>query len=338
MNNYTPYTPIFFDPTKAFTNFTPDIAGAFKEGFEYGRKNELITGQQLIDIGQAHGIALTDLQKDFCEGGRLAVKGATQVVFNVCKRLIDGTVKDHYFGEIFISLDGHHLDNISLDMNWLDALGNPLDLSQHGNAAIMTLHDEKNCVFKATAFGPNGPYEVGHYKSVHDPADVLDYWYHLQTTGQGPIWAFVPHCIIGTDGVNLHPLLVETLAFIKGARDITPVIIQKGHLANTDWFGPLAPCRPDAKLPNNGVQVEVLEAFKKLKTIEFAGIAEDFCEYNMRKQAIDLCGSNELITRYRFLSDGTAPIVPNAPHVQALYQRAREKNVKFINHDSPFSE
>jgi hypothetical protein len=74
----------------------------------------------------------------------------------------------------------------------------------------------------------------------------------------------------------------------------------------------------------------------KFKTIEFAGVAEDFCEYFMLVQAIDNAPTPEFVTRYYHLKNCTAPIVPNSPRVAELYNRARALGVKFIDHDSPF--
>lgn len=330
------HAPSFFDPAKAYQYYSPDISAAFHEGIEYGRSKKLKPAEALLSSGKAHAFVWTDLQRDFRDHGRLPVKGTDDVVLRTCLRLLNGIVEDYYGGIIF-SLDGHGSFHVSFEVNYRDEHGHSLNLSDHGGAAMLTLVDEEKAKFKATAFGPNGPYEVGYYMPHFNPMDVVAYWKHLQATGQGDIWVFVPHCIIGTDGTNLHPLLEESLAFACGARSIQPTIIHKGHLSNTDWFGPLEPCRPDRNYSHKEVQEKVINEMKRYATVEFAGVAEDFCEYAMRCQTMNCLEGTEYLSRLRFISDCTAPIIPNAPHVLSLYEKARKVGIEFITHDTPFA-
>ncbi len=331
------YTPLFFDPIKAGLWYNPDIGAAMQEGIKYGVDQLLKPADTLIERNIAHAMMMTDLQSDFRDKGRLPVKGTDAVILRTCERLINGVVDDFYAGIIF-SLDGHPPFHISFDYYWRDEKGNPLDLSKHGKAAILTLEDEAKGVFKAQAFNVNGPYTVGYFQPRFDPQDAVAYWKHLQATKQGPIWVFVAHCVIGTNGVNLHPLLAETIAFACGARSIQPTIIHKGHLANTDWFGPLEPCRRDASLPHGGFQNKVIDEIKRFSTVEFTGVAEDFCDFSMKKQMMECLEGTSFIGKLRFITDGTAPIIPNAQHVLELNAKAKEAGVKFIQHDTPFAE
>jgi nicotinamidase-related amidase len=329
------YTPQFFDPAKADQDYKPDIATAFQEGIDYGRANNLKSAQRILQSGIAHAMMMTDLQGDFRDRGRLPVAGTDAVVLRTCVRLLNGIVIDH-FGGIIFSLDGHPGNHISFDHYWRDKDGKALDLSKHGKAAVLTLVDEAKCVFKATAFNADGPYEVGLYQPHFDTRDAVAYWKHLQATGQGDIWVFVPHCVLGTDGTNLHPLLVETISFASGARSMQPTIIHKGHLSNTDWFGPLEPCRPDTTHAQGGFQKEVIDIMKRFRTVEFVGVAEDFCDYNMKRQTMEKLTGTEYLGKLRFVADGTVPIIPNAAHVQKLNAEALKAGVQFINHDTPF--
>ncbi|HEU5114975.1 MAG TPA: hypothetical protein VFT82_04395 [Candidatus Paceibacterota bacterium] len=326
------YIPNFFAAAKAFAHYSPDIARAYSEGVQYGLANNLATGDELIKRGVARLIALTDLEEDFRDDGRLPVKGTDQVVLRVCERIINGVVED-YYGGIMYSLDGHPFDHISFDCNWRDGAGDPLNLEQYGKAAILTLEDPVLGTFKAQAFSENGPYDIGTYRHAFDPMGTVAYWNHLQATGQGPIWVFVPHCVIGTDGANLHPLLAETIAFACGVRRIRPRIIRKGHLANTDWFGPLEPCKPSD--PEGLLNMGAVAEMTMYAAVEFGGVAEDFCEYNMRAKSLELLAGLGMAGKMRFLRDCTAPIVPNAAHVAALYDRARAAGIQFIDHDAP---
>lgn len=330
------HTPAFFSPEKARLWYKPDLGAALREGIEFGLKNKLKSAALLLKDGIARALMATDLQADFRDGGRLPVKGTDDVVLRVCTRLINGTVEDYYGGVIF-SLDGHAPYHISFDYYWRDKDGNPLDLSKHGGAGILTLEDEAKGVFKAQAFNADGPYVVGYYQARFDVKDSVEYWNYLQATKQGPIWVFVSHCVIGTDGVDLHPLLAETIAFMCGARSLQPTIIHKGHLSNTDWFGPLEPCRPDPNHAQGGFQKEVIDVMKRFKATEFVGVAEDFCDHNMKRQTLEKLEGTEYIGKLCFVTDGTAPIIPNAQHVLDLNAKARKAGVRFIQCDTAFA-
>ena len=334
------YSPKFFDPEKASRWYAPDIAGAMREGIELALTYDLLPARELIKRKMGHLLAMTDLQSDFRDKGRLPVKGTDAAVLRTCTRLMRGTVNDHFAG-LLPSLDEHFMSHISFDCNWcyVGGGGERLNLSDHGKAAILTLKDEEKRVFEAHAFDANGkPYSLGCVVSIGDMKDSVLYWKHLQATGQGPIWVFVPHCVIGTDGVNLHPFLAECIAFFYGARQADPIIINKGHLSDTDWFGPLEPCRPDSERAPGMSQSWAIKLMFEFKTVEFAGVAEDFCDYYMKRQMLDRVGGEGVGMggRLTFLEDCTAPIIPGAAHVLELKARAKKLGVKFINHDASF--
>lgn len=331
------HTPKFWNPANAYRHYKPNLAGAYMEGVEFALKNKLATAQALMKAGINNLLMMTDLQEDFRDDGRLAVKGTDTVVLRICVRLLNGIFADHYTGLIF-SLDGHSLQHISYSVRWRSHDGKPFDLTTR-KAAILELVDRKKAIFKATCFSPadGSPIDAGFVQSKFDSADTVAYWDYLQATGQGPIWVFDIHCALGGEGMALHPLLQECIAFASGARSIMAGTINKGHIANTDWFGPLLPCRPDASHPQGGLQKDVLDSFRLAQTVDFGGVAEDFCEFNMERQTLEHLAGTDVIGKLRFMEDGTAPIVPGAQHVIDHRIRAKAAGVTFINHDAPFT-
>lgn len=326
------YTPEFWDPKKAYGYYSPDIEGAFLEGFAYRQRNKLKTVAELTAAGVSNAIMLTDLQGDFRPGGRLPVAGTDTVVLRTCARFLNGTVTDYYTLAV-ASQDGHPPLHISYASRWLRADGTPFDLREF-KAAVLDLIDERRGIFQATCFGPNGPIDMGPIQSMFNIKQTVTYWYHLQKTGQGPIWVFANHCKLGTDGTNLHPLLAEVLAFAEGARMMEAVPVFKGHIRDTDWFGPLEPCMPDSSHPQGGFQKGIVDLFAKVTgRVEFFGVAEDFCEHNMERQVMKHFEGTRFFEQMAFAVDGTAAIVPNAPHVLELRKEARRKGVTFFSSD-----
>lgn len=338
------YTPKFFLPDKAYDDFEQDISAAYCEGVEFGREHKLETAQRLMKSGIKHSIMLTDLQGGKRKSGfrdhsrSLPVNGTDDVVLRACIRLINGTVNP-FFTTILYSQDGHPINHISFDTYWRDANGKPLDIREI-KAARLTLVDEKKCVFKAYGYGKDGkPFDIGFYRPQFDPYDAVDYWKHLQTTDQGDIWVFVVHCVLGTEDADLHPFLAETIAFCAGARSIHPKPIFKGHLSNVDWFGPLRPCREIPDHPQGGFQKNIIDDyFIQSDSSEFWGVAEDFCDFYMKKEVVVSLAGTEHAKKIRFVTDGTAPIIAHAPHVLEQNKLALAAGVKFIRHDTPFEE
>ena len=339
------FTPDFWDPRKAYAWYSPDIEGAFIEGVEFRRRHNLRTADQLEKDGISNIAMLTDLQHDFRDAGRLPVRGTDNVVLRCCVRLLNGTIGTDYYTGYVYSQDGHVPFHVSYATRWRTQDGSPFDLRVH-KAAVLDLYDRAKGVFKATCFDPadGSPIDMGYIQSMLNIKDTVAYWDHLQgdpakpETQQGPVWVFANHCKLGTDGVNLHPLLAETLAFIEGARFVAPTPVSKGHIRDTDWFGPLEPCRPDPAHPQGGFQKAIVDLFARATgRVEFFGVAEDFCNFNMQKQSMRHFEGTPFFNQMAFAIDGTAAIVPNAPHVLALYDEARAKGVKFFTHDEPFA-
>lgn len=332
------YKPKFWNPEKAYADYSPDIEAATLEGHQFRLEHKLKTAQTLWEEGLRIAIMMTDLQHDFRKGGRLPVSGTDDVVLRVCARFLNGIVTDHYTLAVD-SQDGHPAHHISYATSWQTAGRKPFDLRVH-KAAVLELVDEKRGIFKATSFEPDGtPIDMGLVQRMFNQQQAVRYWYHLQATGQGPIWLFANHCRLGTDGTNLHPLVAEVLAFAEGARMLEPVPIFKGHIRDTDWFGPLEPCMPDPSHPQGQFQKPLVDAcFKPADRLDCTGVAEDFCEHNMRAQLMrHFRNDPDFLRKMAFMTDGTAPIVPNAPHVLALNAEAEAKGVRFFTHDEPLA-
>ncbi len=327
------YTPRFFDEKKAGMDYVPDLGAARREGMEFARNLATVTAERLQTRGAGTLAVLTDLLQDFRDRGRLPVKGADAVVFRVCLRLIYGVTEGDLAG-VIAAIDGHPFGHISFDSSWIGSNGKPIDLSNHGKAGLLTLDSKEKATFRLHVFNPDGTTRVlDTCVPAVDPQDAVLYYQYLRASGQGDIWVFVPHCIIGTDGTNFHPLLAETLAFCSGVRQFDPHIINKGYLRDTDWFGPLQACRPNSKTGEGMINNDAISLMKRFSAIEFMGVAEDFCELGMRRVALDTLDVRGYDGVIRFITDGTAPIVPEADHVTEFYELARNKGVKFITHD-----
>ncbi|TSC80756.1 MAG: hypothetical protein G01um101429_65 [Parcubacteria group bacterium Gr01-1014_29] len=342
------YTPKFWAPAKAYENYTPDIEGAKLEGAEYARKHGLEPAFRLLERPEGASMAfLTDLQQDFRDHGRLPVTGTDDVVLRCASRLINGFISGHYAG-LKRSKDGHPPVHVSFGTYFRTQTGELFDLRTR-KASILALEDDKKCIFKATCFDPSdgSPVDAGYIQPMYKPHECVAYNHYLESTGQAPQWAFAQHCELGTDGESFHPLIVEAVAFASGLRSFVPGLVSKGHIMEWDWYGPLCSCGGYSEDPNivpvithpqGGFQKDIVDGFKPFRSVEFFGVAEDFCDYWMKKQSRWYFRGTEFLKKMVFVEDGTAPIVPNAQHVKTQNAEARAEGVKFIKHDTPFAQ
>ena len=327
--------PSWWNPAKAYLDYRPDINGAFIEGVQQRHRLGLRTAAEIKTSGVSNMAMLVDLQHDFRDGGRLPVKGTDNVVLRTCARLLNGTAGTEYYTDIVHSQDGHTPWHISFAPRWQNPHGEPLDLSV-SKAAVLDLVEEKKGIFKASLPGPGGD-KLGYYQSEVDALATVKYWHHLQDTKQGQIWVFDMHCLLGSDGHPLHPLLLETLAYIQGLRCISPTPLAKGHIMNTDWFGPFEPCMPDDDHAQGKFQKTIVDQFAKVTgRVEFMGVAEDFCNYYAEKQVLQYFQGTPYFSKIAFVTDGTAAIIENQQHVLDLYKEAASLGVHFLTHDEPF--
>ncbi len=342
------HTPKFWDPKKAYMDYVPDIEGAKLEGHEYARKHGLESAYKLLQRPEGASMAfLTDLQQDFRDRGRLPVSGTDNVVLRCASRLINGFITGYYAG-LKRSKDGHPPVHISYGTYFRTQTGELFDLRTR-KAAILNLADDKKGIFSATCFNPNdgSPIDAGYVQPIFDPKGCVAYNQYLEKTGQGVQWAFAEHCQLGTDGESFHPFIVEIIAFVSGLRSFVPGIVSKGQIIDSDWFGPLCSCGsysedpsivPNITHPQAGFQKDIVDGFREYRSVEFFGVAEDFCDYWMKRQAMHYFSGTDFLKKMVFVEDGTAPIVPNAPHVLEQNAKARAAGVKFIMHDTPFAE
>lgn len=337
-------TPDFWDPEKAYQNYSPDLEGAKKEGAAL----KLESFRKLEGKGIKNAMMITDGQQDFRDNGRLAVMGMDNGVLKTCARIINGVYAGYYTGLIY-SLDQHHPFHISSGLYWYDKDENPMDLSGSYKAAqLYEILDRDMGIFKARVFESDGtPKDYSYFRSVNNDKiqnkdeetvlDTVDYFESLRDSGQGPIWVFAEHCKIGTDGMSLHPLIAETIEWACAARKIQPHVIWKGHIANTDWFGPFRPCRVDNSHPDGQLKKYVLDSMKHYNNIDFVGWAEDFCDYYAKNQVLKYMQDTEHIEKLVFVKDCTSPIVPDTEHVIKQNEEAEKKGVRFITHDEAFN-
>lgn len=98
---------------------------------------------------------------------------------------------------------------------------------------------------------------------------------HCSFVEQGGV--FPPHCVQGTEGVNVYPALQEALNKVE-----TPITyLTKGNLADKEEFSIF-------QNKENGAVLTKLINDNKYEGIDICGIASDYCVYETAKDLINI--------------------------------------------------
>jgi nicotinamidase/pyrazinamidase len=166
----------------------------------------------------AIGVLLVDPQKDFHEGGSLAVAGATADAQRVAKviRSRAGAISN-----IYVTLDSHHRTHIAHGISWVDKDGN-----HPSPFTLISAEDAANEVWKAA-----DPKRVGTFKK---------YAAALEKGGKFKVCIWPEHCLIGTDGHAVQNDVNEAIHFWTGATSGVVNYVMKGQNLDTEMYSAMA--------------------------------------------------------------------------------------------------
>lgn len=336
----------FEEPSLIYGGFYPaNLRLARERGRELKKLHGLRSASSIKKAGGGRLAILIDYEDDFGDMGRLPVKGTFADVERASKRLIRGLLEDEYT-DLIITLDCHPVQTVHDDGVWEDEHGNPPDTTL---PVMMQLRPEAD--WKHLPADKQYPFEGIHISGAPNKLYrprvmrkhlVEAYAPHLLATGQGPIWVFNSHCRAGTEGCALIPAIAEVVETICTARDIDPIYMWKGHLPQTDWFGPFEPCMPMPNHPQGGLQTQYLDKIREARATDVFGEAEDFCVKNGMKQVLKYyAGQPDVLRKIHFIGDCTSPIVADdvSKGITGNGEFRREmsdKGVKIISHDAAF--
>lgn len=304
----------YTDPNLIRTFYAPNLELAHAEGLKWRRRLTSAAKRERRNGGRL--LVGIDLQWDFSDAGRLAVPGTFDDLERLIDRIIRGVFEEEYYSDFIITHDNHPEHVIHGETWWEDENGNPPDVSV---PVHMELVDPKGrmpflCHYlTGAASKPFRPRLKREYT-------INEYAPHLKQTGQGDIWVFAPHCKFGSDGVMLIPAFQELLAVVAVALDLNITHMYKGHVPDTDWFGPFRPCMDRPGHSQAGLNTELLKRVAINLITEVAGEAADFCVRAGELQFGHFYGPGNaygqdpaVLNRVKFITNCTSPIIPDNP-------------------------
>lgn len=262
---------------------------------------------------------LIDPQVDFCEpGGALFVPGAEQDIARLA-----AMVRRHAesIAHIHVSLDTHHALDVGHPAFWQDPSGNP--------PAPFTRIGSEDVVSGRWVPTPHGARDR-----------MLAYTYALEAHGRYPLCIWPPHCLFGSPGHNIAPLLREALHAWETRRKRFVNYVFKGTNPWTEHYSALCADVPDPADPSTQPNVRLLEALVRAERVVVAGEAGSHCVANTVRDVARIpleSGPGLFPANFTLLRDAISP-VPGFEDLQSdFYREMQSAGVRFATTESLIS-
>ncbi len=238
-------------------------------------------------------LLIIDPQIDFCDlpGSALPVPGADADMKRVAK-LVDRI--GHKLDDIHVTLDSHRLIDIAHPAWWVNGKGeNPPPFTQISSSDI-----------EAGIWTPRNP---------SFRARSLAYTKELEAQKKFTLTIWPPHCLIGTAGHNVHPVLNDALQRWSEKQFAMVDYVTKGSNPWTEHYGALLAEVPDPSDPSTGLNTAFLQTIADADIVAVAGEASSHCVLNTVQQIADNIGADQ-VKKFHLLRDGMSP-VPAIPNI-----------------------
>ena len=231
-------------------------------------------------------LLVIDPQIDFCDPhGALSVAGAdgdmarlAQMVHRLAPRL----------DQIHVTLDSHHLVDIAHPLFWQDERGN--------SPAPFTIISAEDV-------------DTGRWKAAQPEARdrTAAYVQALARHGRYPLCIWPPHCLLGSRGHAVLPVLFEALLDWE-RRGAVVDYVQKGSNIYTEHYSAIQADVPDLSDPSTQVNTVLVESLKQADILAVAGEAGSHCVANTLRDLAAQLGDDRLVSKIVLLRDAVSPV------------------------------
>lgn len=230
-----------------------------------------------------------DNQYDFCNPkGALYVDGADQDSTRLAKALKKNL---KFFDRIVETKDAHRGIHIAHGIWWKDSAGN------HPSPLTMIQLDDIT--------GPNPKWQATNpwFQKWSE-----NYIQELTNKGNWPLMIWPEHCLIGSMGEMIEPVLFEQFRAWENANFATVDYVNKGSDPMTEHYSAFQsevfnPHNPEGTGPN----MDLVNNLKRAKTMFICGQALSHCVRATVTDIADYFG-DEFIKKFVFLEDASSPV------------------------------
>lgn len=232
-----------------------------------------------------HGLII-DPQVDFCDPkGALYVPGAESDMTRLAQMLrrLKGKIDD-----LHVTLDSHHTVDIAHPIWWRNSAG-----EHPAPFTIITLADLDAGRWTTT--------QPGAYRRSRE------YIAALESNGRYPLCVWPFHCLIGSPGHGIAPVLFSAL---KEWEDEFAVVdyVTKGSNIWTEHYSAVVADVPDPSDPSTQINTRLLQTLTEADLIFVAGEAGSHCLANTVRDIADNFGDDSYVKKLVVLTDATSPV------------------------------
>ena len=231
-------------------------------------------------------LLIIDPQIDFCDpAGALSVAGADADMARLAQMV---TRLGSRLSEIHVTLDSHHPVHIAHPLFWIDSTGSHPD-----PFTILSAKDVQEG--RWTAADPAARDRAAAYVSV------------LEANGRYPLCIWPPHCLLGSRGHAVQPVLFEALVnWEKQYRVID--YVEKGSNVYTEHYSAIKADVPDPGDPSTQINTRLVSALASADVVAVAGEAGSHCVANTVRDLADSFGDDRLVSKIVLLQDAVSPV------------------------------
>lgn len=253
-------------------------------------------------------LLIIDPQNDFHPGGSLAIPTANEDARKIAKM-----IQKMDFSEIYVTLDSHSKYHIAHALFWVNKEGqHPAPFTK------ITYEDVQKKVWQASQ--PMHQHHAERYVKALEKSERFDL----------TIWP--DHCLVGTPGHAVTPILVKALAKWEEKKSKSVHYIMKGTNALTEHYSAFKAEVALDNDPNTKLNMELIQRLKRHKFVFICGQAKSHCVNWSTRDLIDAWqykSRSSLVV----VSDATSPVKGFESFADDFEKECERQNVQSLSMD-----
>jgi len=236
-------------------------------------------------------LLVIDPQNDFCDpAGNLAVPGANEDMERLAKMIAK---MGNRLDDIHVTLDSHLPLHIAHPIMWMDSQGN--------NPPPFTLISKDDVV--------NGVWRMSKPMQKQGVPYDMHYVEELEKNGRYVLCIWPPHCLIGTLGHAIIPVLSDQLVEWQNSNLAYARYVSKGSNILTEHYSAIRADVEDPGDPTTQLNMEMINILQdpEIQDILISGEASSHCVYNTIQDIADNFGEDN-IKKFVFLEDASSAV------------------------------
>ena len=252
-------------------------------------------------------LLIIDPQNDFCSPtGELYVKHADMDMLQLATLIKENR---SVFDKIHVTLDSHNLYNVAHPIFWKNKDG------QHPNPfTIISKKDVETGVWIPDNFLQE---------------KMVEYLTVLEHSGRYPLCIWPPHCIIGTWGNDVFPIVsVSLIRWEEQGRAVNYII--KGTNPYTEHYSAIQAEVPDPNDETTWINKSLLKTLEKADVLAIAGEASSHCVANTVRDILSYFHheKKEIASKIILLWDAMSPVSGFENLQEEFFEEVQEQGVR----------